>query len=223
MKCPHCLTDYHQQVWLTKVGSDENGEWAVEFQICPGPKCERAIIKLYHADSFYVDQHGVVAPPGKPDVVRLVHPKGYSRAPLSPDVPARFAAVYKEACSVLADSPKASAALSRHCLQDLLRETGGVEPGDLVDEIKEVLDKKTLSAALAGSLDAIRTVGNFAAHPIKSKSTGNIVDVELGEAEWNLDTLEGLFDHYFIQPAIIDRKRAALNKKLADAGKKPLK
>jgi hypothetical protein len=33
-------------------------------------------------------------------------------------------------------------------------------------------------------LDAIRTIGNFAAHPIKSTSSGEIVDVEPGEAEW---------------------------------------
>jgi hypothetical protein len=29
----------------------------------------------------------------------------------------------------------------------------------------------------------VRTIGNFAAHPIKSTSTGTIVDVEPGEAE----------------------------------------
>ncbi len=40
-------------------------------------------------------------------------------------------------------------------------------------------------------IDAVRVIGNFAAHPIKSKSTGEIVDVEPGEAEWNLNTLEG--------------------------------
>jgi len=35
--------------------------------------------------------------------------------------------------------------------------------------------------------------------------------------------LEGLFDFYFVQPAISERKRAALDKKLADAGKPPMK
>jgi hypothetical protein len=47
--------------------------------------------------------------------------------------------------------------------------------------------------------------------------------VELGEAEWNLDVLESLFDFYFVQPARAKAKRDALNKKLADAGKPPLK
>ena len=50
-----------------------------------------------------------------------------------------------------------------------------------------------------------------------------MVDVKLGEAEWNLDVLEGLFDFYFVQPAILKKKREALNKKVADAGKPPMK
>ena len=37
----------------------------------------------------------------------------------------------------------------------------------------------------------------------------------IGEAEWNLDTLESLFDYYFVQPAAIKAKRDALDRKLA--------
>jgi Domain of unknown function (DUF4145) len=87
----------------------------------------------------------------------------------------------------------ASAALSRRCLQHLLREQANIKPADLANEIQQVLDSKTLPSYLAEALDALRNIGNFAAHLIKSKSTGEIVDVEPGEAEWLLDTLEGLF------------------------------
>jgi len=130
---------------------------------------------------------------------------------------------YEEACKVLSDSPKASAALSRRCLQYLLREKGSVKPSNLDDEIKEILSKEVLPSSLAEAVDAVRVVGNFAAHPIKSKNTGEIVDVEPGEAEWLLDVLEGLFDHFFIQPTLMKKKRDALNQKLQDAGKPPLK
>jgi hypothetical protein len=44
-----------------------------------------------------------------------------------------------------------------------------------------------------------------------------------GEAEWLLDVLEGLFDFYFVQPALLKAKRDALNKKLKDAGKPAMK
>ena len=76
---------------------------------------------------------------------------------------------------------------------------------------------------LAEAVDAVRVIGNFAAHPIKSKSSGEIVDVEDGEAEWLLDTLEALFQFYFVQPAVLQKRKEAMNQKLVEAGKPPLK
>jgi hypothetical protein len=43
------------------------------------------------------------------------------------------------------------------------------------------------------------------------------------EAEWNLDVLEALFDFYFVLPAVVKKKRAALDQKLKEAGKEPMK
>jgi hypothetical protein len=154
---------------------------------------------------------------------RIVHPKTTTRKPLSHEVPSDFSDDYKEACLVLADSEKASAALSRRCLQHLLRSKAGVKPSDLASEIQEALDSKQLPSHLADAIDAVRNIGNFAAHPIKSKQSGEIVEVEPGEAEWCLDTLEGLFDFYFVQPALLKKKRNDLNAKLAAAGKPPVK
>ena len=152
-----------------------------------------------------------------------VWPKGIARAPLSKEVPEVFANDYREACNTLADSPRASAAMSRFCLQRLLREKAGVRHGDLSSEIDQVLSSGALPSDLAADLDAIRAIGNFGAHPIKSKNTGEIVDVEPGEAEHLLTVLEELFDFYFVRPAERAAKRGEINKKLADAGKPPLK
>lgn len=153
----------------------------------------------------------------------MVWPKGTARASVPSEVPADIVEDYREACLVLGDSPKASAALSRRCLQILLRGAAGVIQGDLSSEIQQVIDGGKLPTWIAENIDTIRNIGNFAAHPNKSTSTGEIVPVEPGEAEWNLDVLESLFDFYFVQPAHAKAKRDALNKKLADAGKPPLK
>jgi hypothetical protein len=150
-----------------------------------------------------------------------VNPKGVSHAPLSPAVPAEFADDYREASYVLPDSPKASAALSRRCLQHVLREAAKTKKKDLADQIDEVLQK--LPTYLQSMIDTVRVMGNFAAHPTKSTNTGEIIDVEAGEAEWLLDTLEAVFDFYFVQPVEAKRKRDAINAKLKDAGKPPLK
>jgi hypothetical protein len=35
----------------------------------------------------------------------------------------------------------------------------------------------------------VAAVGNFAAYPKKSRHAGEVIDVELGQAEWPVDTL----------------------------------
>ena len=93
----------------------------------------------------------------------------------------------------------------------------------MAKEIQEVLDSNKFPTYIAESVDEIRNIGNFAAHPLKSKSSGEIVPVEIGEAEWTLDVIELLFDFYFVQPEKIQMKRQALNLKLNDAGKPNMK
>ncbi len=128
---------------------------------------------------------------------------------------------YEEAVAVLSKSKQASAALSRRCLQQVLVEKGGAKLKDLTTQIDEVLPK--LPHYLADNVDAVRQVGNFAAHPLKSKSTGEIVKVEQGEAEWLLEVLAELFEFYYVAPAAALAKREALNQKLQDLGKPPIK
>lgn len=152
-----------------------------------------------------------------------IWPRGSARPPLPTEVPSDFAADYLEAALLLDSSAKACAALGRRCLQHLLREKFNVKHADLSKEIQEVLDSNTLPTDLADSLDAVRNLGNFAAHPNKSQFTGLIVDVEPGEAEWTLEVLEELFDFVFVRPERLKQRQAALNAKLAEAGKPPMK
>jgi hypothetical protein len=65
----------------------------------------------------------------------------------------------------------------------------------------------------------IRNFGNFAAHPNENKATLEIIDVEPSEAEWCLETIEELFEHFYVAPAVVAAKKAALNLKLANGGK----
>ena len=231
MKCPHCLQGFHDSGDFGKdIGTDKDGEWHMEVRTCP--ECKRIIVHLVqftiiHAGGCRPSPMGTVR---KTNIVNmdnpirtLIRPKSISREPIPIEVPDEIVKDYREACLVLSDSAKASAALSRRCLQHLLRTKAEVKPGNLASEIQQVIDNGTLPPHLAESLDAIRNIGNFAAHPLKSTSTGEIIDVEQGEAEWNLDVLESLFQFYFVQPAQLQAKRDALNKKLSIAGKPPMK
>ncbi len=219
MKCPHCLESFHETVVETPLMmkrdsghgpaerlKDTYGEWAASCVLCPA--CNKATITI--GTGYLATQ-------------RLAWPKGVARAPLPKEVTADFSDDYLEACAVLPDSAKASAALSRRCLQYLLKEKAGTKKRDLADQIQEVLDSKALPSHLGENLDAVRVVGNFAAHSSKSTHSGEILPVEPGEAEWSLDVLEQLFDFYLVAPERTRTKREALNKKLAEAGKPPLK
>jgi hypothetical protein len=216
MKCPHCTVDFHDNEIFRHIDTDQDGEWALGVRRCSA--CGRLVLRLISGSWMPSYQRF-----SEETSSRLVRPKASGRSPLSPEVPAEYAEDYNEACLVLADSAKASAALSRRCLQLLLRDKAKVKHQDLVKEIQELLNRGTLPSHIAESLDAVRNIGNFAAHPTKSQSTVEIVPVEYGEAEWNLDALESLFDFYFVSPARTKARKDALNKKLTDAGKPPLK
>lgn len=209
MKCPHCLEHFHFVPQTSPGFADKEWKWAFVYSICPA--CQKAVIQLEKSDPKT----------GHRLELSLVHPKAPARALLPPEVPRPFAEDYQEACLIFTNSAKASAALSRRCLQRLLREKAGIKPQDLSREIQEVFPK--LPTYLAEAIDSIRVIGNFAAHPLKSTNTGEILDVEPGEAEWQLDVLEQRFDFFFVQPERLKVKRDALNKKLKEAGKLPMK
>jgi hypothetical protein len=146
----------------------------------------------------------------------LVVPRVGMRRPLHPSVPGTLREDYEEAVLVLNDSPKSSAALARRCLQALLV-LQGAKKQDLVDQLAEI--HATLPQYVQPFVDHVRELGNLSAHPKESISTGEIVHVEAGEAEWMLELLEELFDHYYAKPAEAQARQAALKVKLADAKK----
>jgi Domain of unknown function (DUF4145) len=140
--------------------------------------------------------------------------------PVPPEIPSSYKSALTEAAAVLKFSPNASAALSRRALQQVIRERGGVRHATLFKEIDEVLASGTLPPYLARDLDVIRRIGNLGAHPEKDTNTGEIVDVEPGEAEWTLSVLDELLKFFFVDDARSKARWTALNERLAKAGKK---
>ncbi len=217
MKCPHCQISIHptfNQDWLQNshpIGRENRAttSWDVQSMVCPS--CDQAILLL--------NKH--ISNQNRP-ITSLIYPKGNSRTRAPLEVPLDLQEDFNEAVAVLHDSPKASAALSRRCLQGLLR-AQNYKQHDLAKAIDAVLASNGLPKSLAMNVDAVRNIGNFAAHPMKDTNSGEILPVEPHEAEWNLEVLEGLFDFYYVQPAKDEARIAALNAKLEAAGKPQIK
>lgn len=204
-KCPHCwISNRFEKVsvygsWDREVFSlNIKNDWE-DLTLCRCTNCWDIILQL---DG------------------NMIYPLWSIRWNAPREVPAEIAQDFNEACLVEPLSSKAAAALARRCLQNMLHEQG-IKGKDLSSEIDQAM--KTLPSHLSQSIDAIRNIGNFSAHPIKFQNTWDIVDVEEWETERILDTLENLFDFYYVQPAITANKKAALNAKLQAAWKPAMK
>ncbi|MET4328333.1 hypothetical protein ABIB80_004164 [Bradyrhizobium sp. i1.15.2] len=221
MKCSHCTIAFHDnwqvEYWMRGkqvLRADANTHWIYRSAICPS--CGGRILEVTTAEDST-----------NPELPwRQIYPVGANRGPVPVEVPSTIAEDYTEACNVLPISAKASAALSRRCLQAILRAHGYKEK-DLAKEIDKLLDepdpKKALPQRLRETIDAIRNFGNFSAHPINDQTTLQVIDVEAHEAEWCLEVIEELFDHFYVGPAAAAAKKAALNAKLTAGGKPPAK
>jgi len=226
MICPHCLVafnpiDNHENL----IGKDSEGYWYYYRVNCP--ECKNIIIYLIlWKTGSNLKGTTIPLPSGLPPHAELkkilVYPKNISRTPCPSEVDPKYQEDYKEACLVLADSPKASAALSRRCLQLLLRDFVGARKGNLQSEIEEAIEKEKYPTSISDLLHALQWIGNFAAHPEKSDKSQEIIIVEPGEAELCLEIIEALFDYHFVMPARNQARKDAINKKLTDAGKREI-
>lgn len=102
---------------------------------------------------------------------------------------------YKEAVLIKNLSPKASATLSRRCLQGMIRDVWKVKPARLVDEIKAI--EGNVEAGMLKAIDAIRNIGNIGAH--MENDINVIVDVDPDEAEMLIGLLELLLQEWYVE------------------------
>lgn len=226
MKCPHCLHEIHPATAHTILstyqspimieGENKGHPLGLNSLVHTCPKCNGVTIEItfYYKDSTTVFER------------IQAYPRTGPFPPAPKEVPSTIALDYSEANEVLPISAKASAALSRRCLQAILS-SHGYTARDLMRQVEAVLAEpdttKALPPSLRENIDAIRNFGNFSAHPITDQTTFQIIDVEEGEAEWCLQLLLDMFDHYYVAPAKAAARRSQLAAKLAAAGKPPMK
>jgi Domain of unknown function (DUF4145) len=213
MKCPHCSVSFHaapDRSLVTYHGG--HTPYFVTSYHCPA--CKKYIL-AFDSGNYQTIRNQ-----------KLIVPSGSSRGPVPVEVPENISADYVEACNILPISPKASAALARRALQTILREQG-YKAKDLAKEIEMLLNetdaRKAIPNSLRDTVDGVRNFGNFSAHPITDLTSLQIIEVEPHEAEWCLEILEEMFQHFYVRPAETKNRKDALNAKLAAAGKPPAK
>lgn len=217
MNCPHCNVAVHEYWREHQVSADRTNETIIVSAMgCP--QCKKLIAKI----SLFRNTNFSLPPLTKYYIV----PRFSKIVEASKEVPEKLRTDYQEACIALEFSPKASAAMSRRILQTVLIEQG-YKDRDLAKQIEALLNeqdaRKALPSDLHTTVDAIRNFGNFSAHPITDLTTLQVIDVQEHEAEWCLQIVSDLFDHYYVRPAVARERKVQLDTKLQAAGKPPTK
>jgi len=109
-------------------------------------------------------------------------------------VPPAVTSDYSEACAIKDLSAKASATLSRRCLQGMIRDFWGVRERDLYLEIEAIQDR--VDPATWAAIDAVRKIGNIGAH--MEADINLIVDVDAREAGLLIELIETLINDWYV-------------------------
>jgi hypothetical protein len=163
----------------------------VQFLVCPNPHCKKVTFtaSLYKLSQ---NQYNNWVLSDTINGWRLIPP---SQAKVYPEyIPKPIRDDYLEACLIRDLSPKASATLSRRCLQGMIRNFWGITKGSLKEEIEAIEEK--VDPLVWKAIDAVRKVGNIGAH--MEKDINLIVDVDPNEASQLINLIEILIKDWYI-------------------------
>ena len=162
-----------------------------EIILCPNSECKEIVISSQLSKTENIVGHWV-----NRGIIKgwKLHPQASVK--VFPEyIPRAILDDYNEAALICSLSPKASATLSRRCLQGMIRDFWGVKPGRLIDEINAIEDK--VDHGTWQAIDSIRSIGNIGAH--MEKDINLIVDVDPEEAELLIELIEVLLKDWYVE------------------------
>ena len=172
--------------------------------LCPNPDCREVFLKV----SF--DERDNARYPYENKFVKHLQSwtlRPESNAKPQPDyIPPQIREDYREACLIAEKSPKASATLSRRCLQGMIRDFWGISKNRLIDEINTLEEK--VDANTWDAIKAVKDVGNIGAH--MEKDINLIIAVDPNEARLLIEMIEQLFQDWYVQRNEREQRKAKL-------------
>jgi len=209
-KCPFC--NHHTTILNSNTVSNDNPlhipnkqgnkNLITQWIVCPNKDCKELslIVHLY--------EHKYKSDGLRGDWNNESHNKTWNLIPTSTAkifpgyIPKAIIQDYQEACLILDLSPKASATLSRRCLQGMIRDFWKINENTLFEEINAIQDK--VDALTWKSIDSVRQIGNIGAH--MEKDINLIIDVDPNEANLLIHLIEDLINDWYINKHERERK-----------------
>jgi Domain of unknown function (DUF4145) len=208
--------------WMGVKGCEHGlvGHFA-KYIVCANDECRKLSLQFY-----LVRKGSWNGTKGEFDVSGIIEdwrllPASFARP--QPDyIPEPLRRDYEEACAIRDLSPKASATLTRRCIQGIIRDFCGISKKRLIDEINELRDRVDNGNAPTGvqadtvdAIDHVRSIGNIGAH--MEADINVIVDVDPDEAQKLIEPIELLFDEWYVAR---ERRQQRLAELGVIAGKK---
>lgn len=170
---------------------------------CPNPECQGVQITFQLSKGKNVGTYSGTKPTEFIREWTLIPPSAAKAFPSY--IPEQIRADYQEACLLVQPSPKASATMSRRCLQGMIHDFHGIAKARLKDEIDAL--EGIVEPDVWEAIDSVRQVGNIGAH--MEKDVNLIIDVEPEEANLLIWLIEHLMKQWYIN-------REERKKKLAE-------
>ena len=208
--CPYCsmtqtVTSDKQTGNYSSLKIDGQAEGFIAMSVtaiaCANPKCLKTTVQVNIAPAEYTNgrlRHKIGS---TPLFSQRLMPQGNAK-PQPNYVPDAIREDYYEACLIRDLSPKASATLTRRCLQGMIRDFAGIAKGRLIDEIKALRDAvhdgsadRSITLESVEAINHVRGVGNIGAH--MEKQIDQIVPVDPGEAQALIELVEMLFEEWY--------------------------
>ncbi|MFD0994246.1 DUF4145 domain-containing protein [Tenacibaculum geojense] len=196
--CPHCETkttinsDDHtkHESNLCKDNAEGLKSADILWIVCPNTECNKLSLYVRLYELNYIPEIY-----RRGDFIKEWTLLPNTKAKIYPEyIPLAIRQDYEEAYTILELSPKASATLSRRCLQGMIRDFWKVKKGRLFDEINAIEEK--VDPLTWKSINAIRKVGNIGAH--MEKDINLIIEVEPKEAQLLIQLIEMLIEEWYV-------------------------
>jgi hypothetical protein len=205
--CPYCggsqVIDekrHYRQFHPFYLSAWRHGQPGVELEaiICSNEQCKELTFEATlcsYVERSTVEEHGPFTHWGLLPASSAKPQPSYIPQPIRDD--------YAEACAIRDLSPKASATITRRCLQGMIRDFCGISKGRLIDEINELRDRVHEGRGPVGvqvdtleAIDHVRKIGNIGAH--MEADINVIVDVDPDEAQVLISLVELLLEEWYV-------------------------
>lgn len=219
-QCPHCGhhttitgSNYKENEFGLTIENADGPKLLYSYYIvCPNEECNKFTLTSILFDSQYDVYEGTWQHFDLKERKRWrLVPNSFAKV-FPTYIPKSIIKDYEEACSIIEDSPKASATLSRRCLQGMIRDFWQVKGATLFKEIESIKDK--IDPLTWQSIDATRKIGNIGAH--MEKDINFIIDVDDKEAQALVRLIEVLIKDWYINK----HEREQMLKDIIDTGEK---